>query len=396
MPVNPNAFNLQGYSRRPPAPWRPVATVALAVFVVGLLATWGLRRLLTRREVPPPPVVIEQPVVNPAPVIETPPAIPARWRAFVIPTDRTNLLDAPLAETIQDTGGGNPESGTYGTVRTASSGLGQFHEGIDIKVVSRDRRGQPLDKAYAAADGTVAYASRVAGNSNYGRYVVVRHADRIGDVFTLYAHLAEIADGIRPGAPVVAGQTVIGVVGNSSSGGIPLERAHLHFEIGLMVNAQFDAWYRGQKMKPDHGNWHGWNLLGVNPLDALRFARDHGGMSYGEFLATVKTGVCVTVKAPRLPDFFQRHPALWQGAAFTGEPITISANENGAILAGRLATSEEKAKLGTTQAAITFADAVVLGRNGRRLAVSAGGGQWKLGQNGQEWLAILLYPARLR
>ena len=133
----------------------------------------------------------------------------------------------------------------------------------------------------------------------------------------------------------------------------------------------------------------------MNPLDALRFARDHGGMDYGAFLATVPTGLCVTVKSSRLPDFFQRHPALWQGAPFDGSPITIAANENGAILGGRRATPDETARLGGAAAAVTHADAAVLGRNGRRLAI-ASGGQWKLGQNGQEWLAILLYPARLR
>lgn len=389
MPVNPNAFNLQGYSRRPPSPWRPLLLIAPLVFAAALLLAWGVRRLL-RTDAAPAPTPQEERQADAADA----PVAPSHWRAFVLPTDRTNLLEAPILETIQDTGGGNPESGTYGTVRTASTGLGQFHEGIDIKVQSRDRRGIPLDKVYAAADGRVAHASRIGGNSNYGKYIVLLHNDRVGEVFTLYAHLADVADGIRPGGSVAAGQ-VIGTVGNTSSSGIPMERAHLHFEIGLMVNAHFDTWYRAQKLKPDHGLWHGWNLLGVDPLDALNYAQEKGGMDYGAFLATVPTGFCVLVKTPRLPNFFERYPSLWQGEPFNGEAIAIAANENGAPLSGRRATVEEKALLDAQSAAVASADAAVLGRNGRRIVVPAGGG-WKLGQNGQEWLAILLYPARLR
>jgi hypothetical protein len=43
---------------------------------------------------------------------------------------------------IQPTVSGDPESGTFGCVRSHGA---QFHEGIDIKPVQRDRHGEPTD-----------------------------------------------------------------------------------------------------------------------------------------------------------------------------------------------------------------------------------------------------------
>ena len=49
----------------------------------------------------------------------------------------------PIGDYLQQAGSGDPESGSYGGVR---SGGAQFHEGIDIKCVARDRRGEPTDR----------------------------------------------------------------------------------------------------------------------------------------------------------------------------------------------------------------------------------------------------------
>lgn len=398
MPVNPTAYDVRGYAHRPPSPFRPLLWLLPLLIGVVALISWGVWHLRQRRAETPvdvPVIVVPRaPVKLVAAAPAATNATPTYWRKFVMPTDRANLSDGSLAECFQDTGTGNPESGTYGTVRTGESGLGQFHEGIDIKCLKRDRHGQPLDKIYAVADGRVAYASRIGGNSNYGKYIVLLHQDAIGEVYTLYAHLAEIDSKIQPGATVAAGDQ-IGIMGHTSSGGIPVERAHLHFEIGLVVNARFDDWYRAKKLKPDHGAWHGWNLLGVNPLDALRFERSNGRMDFGLFLATVTPAFSVVIKAPQPPDFFRRYPSLWTGPAFDGSPMVISANENGAPLSAHLATTDERAKLGRTSAAVVAANATALGRNGRRI-VTESRGAWKIGSNGNEWLEILLYPSKLR
>src|SRR5205085_1919765 len=120
----------------------------------------------------------------------------------------------------------------FGGVR---SGGARFHEGIDIKCVSRDRAGEPLDNVFAAMNGVVRYINASAGDSNYGRYIVLEHTEVAPAVYTLYAHLARIAPNLRPGDRVTAGQ-VIATMGHSSGAlPIPKDRAHLHFEIGLAV-----------------------------------------------------------------------------------------------------------------------------------------------------------------
>jgi murein DD-endopeptidase MepM/ murein hydrolase activator NlpD len=73
---------------------------------------------------------------------------------------------------VQATVSGDPESGLYGCVR---SGGTQFHEGLDIRAVSRDSRGEPTDKITAAMDGVVRHVNSSPGNSNYGRYIVLEH-----------------------------------------------------------------------------------------------------------------------------------------------------------------------------------------------------------------------------
>jgi hypothetical protein len=53
----------------------------------------------------------------------------------------------PFSDFIQPTASGEPISGCYGCVR--SHGM-RFHEGIDIKALARDRRGEPTDQVFAA------------------------------------------------------------------------------------------------------------------------------------------------------------------------------------------------------------------------------------------------------
>ncbi len=393
MSVNPTAYDVRGYAHRPPPRWRWIFPVigAVAVVVALVILVVHVRRRVKAEPKTPVAQVVVAPKPAPHVVSNAPPVF---WRKLVCPTDRTNILDAPIAESFQDTGTGDPRSGMFGTLRTSESGLGQFHEGLDIKCLKRDRHGNPLDKVYAVAEGRVAYASRIGGNSNYGKYIVLLHPDRVGEIYTLYAHLSEIEPAVQPGAFVTAGET-IALMGHTSSSPIPVERAHLHFEIGLVINTHFTEWYRGKRQTPDHGNWHGWNLLGVNPLDALRFAHDRGKMDFGEFLKTTPVAFTLAIRAAQLPDFFRRYSVLWQGAPFDGAAFVITVNENGTPLSGRNATHEEKLKLGKQVAAVLAANPDVIGRNGRRLVQQTKSG-WKTGSNGMEWLEILLYPQRVR
>src|ERR1700675_3696493 len=72
------------------------------------------------------------------------------------------------------------EGGQYGFVRDpaeTSAGIvyTRFHEGIDIRPLQRDERGEPIDPVRTIAAGVVVHTNVVPGFSNYGKYVVVEH-----------------------------------------------------------------------------------------------------------------------------------------------------------------------------------------------------------------------------
>ena len=101
----------------------------------------------------------------------------------------------------------------YGYRNDPFTGLRKFHNGIDIANAS----GTPV---VASMSGAVAAAGY---NGNYGRYVILRHADGFQ---TLYAHLARTH--VSQGDRVRQGQQ-LGEMGNTgySTG------SHLHFSIFL-------------------------------------------------------------------------------------------------------------------------------------------------------------------
>ncbi len=101
----------------------------------------------------------------------------------------------------------------FGMRRHPILGYTRMHKGVDFAAP----RGTPI---LAAGDGVV---RKRAYGKGYGRYVVLRHSDRLS---TLYAHMRGFARGLRKGGKVKQGQ-VIGYVGTSgmSTG------AHLHYEI---------------------------------------------------------------------------------------------------------------------------------------------------------------------
>ena len=163
------------------------------------------------------------------------------------------------------TAGKSWPSGTFGCVRSDGA---QMHEGLDIRSVRHDRRGEPADPVLATADGAVAYINLRAGLSNYGKYVVLRHEIEGIEIYSLYAHLSSIRTGLRAGQSVGGGEAIatMGRTSNTRSA-IGKDRAHLHFELGLLVNDRFAQWLR--KTEPgernDHGTWNGRNLLGLDP-----------------------------------------------------------------------------------------------------------------------------------
>lgn len=267
----------------------------------------------------------------------------------------------PIERYVQSTVSGETTSGLFGCVR--SNGF-QFHEGIDLFPLKRER-GEPADPVFAAMDGVVRHVSARAGDSSYGRYIVLEHPGATPAVYTLYAHLAAIEPGVRIGTEVKAGQT-IAKMGRSAGGyAIPPERAHLHFEIGLAATREFQRWYDGKKFgsKNEHGMWNGMNLLGVDPRDYYLAVRAGRVVEPLDYLRSLPVAVKVQVATLRTPDFAQRYPALVKGEALFGPPAgwEIECYWTGLPLSLRPLTAIETAGLrpGTVRIVSTNRDELV-------------------------------------
>jgi hypothetical protein len=193
---------------------------------------------------------------------------------FNFPTANHALFDKGGEEKFfVPTEGHDWTSGCFGCVR---SGGHQMHEGLDIKCLVRDRRGEPQDPVMATADGVVVYISDKPGLSNYGRYIVLRHIINGMEIYSLYAHLSQFAPGIGVGQPVRVGQR-IATMGHTGTG-ISRERSHVHFELNLFYNDHFRAWFKRNypNEHDDHGIWNGQNLVGFDPRLVLLQERADG------------------------------------------------------------------------------------------------------------------------
>jgi peptidoglycan LD-endopeptidase LytH len=232
---------------------------------------------------------------------------------LLLPTPNRALLEPDPGERYFVGTAGNPWThGGFGCTRT---GGWQFHEGIDIRPLQRDARGEAADPIYATADGTVVHLNPRAGLSTYGIYVVVQHRISGLEVYSLYAHLAEIQAELAPGRPVRAGE-ILGKMGRSSNTRevISKDRAHLHFEIALLVNPRYPEWLKNSVpgARNDHGVWNGQNLIGLDPrillLSSHRFPHNFDLLRY----LRVQRELCRIAVRVRDFDFLRRYAALVQ------------------------------------------------------------------------------------
>src|SRR5262245_31769127 len=107
----------------------------------------------------------------------------ASAQIFQLPTANHTLFEPGKEENFFVGTVGKPwTSGSFGCVR---SGGWQMHEGLDIRCLKRDRRGQPVDPVMATADGVVAYINTRPSLSNYGNYLVIRHQVDGVEIFSL-------------------------------------------------------------------------------------------------------------------------------------------------------------------------------------------------------------------
>lgn len=302
---------------------------------------------------------------------------------LVWPTPATAWAEGKPASTfLQHAGSGDPQSGAFGGVREGGS---RFHEGIDIKPVRRDRRGEALDPVFAVLPGVVRHVSASAGDSSYGRYVVLEHPEVTPAVYTLYAHLARIAPGLRVGERVTAGQE-LGTMGRSAGGyTIPRDRAHLHFEIGVMVTTDFPAWYNRQRFgsRNEHGVWNGMNLLGFDALDFFNRWRLRRINTVQDYFGQMETVVRVRIATYRTPDFVTRYPSLVTKPVPFGPPAgwEVRFNWTGLPFAWTPLTAAEAAALPRDRPQITEVNSVVERRERSRSLVVQRRGGWEVGRD---------------
>jgi murein DD-endopeptidase MepM/ murein hydrolase activator NlpD len=218
------------------------------------------------------------------------------------------------------------EGGQYGFVRDPreiAGGLAyaRFHEGIDIRPLRRDAAGMPLDEVRACADGRVVYVNLIPGSSNYGRYVVVEHTWDGCRYFSLYAHLNEID--VRIGSPV-RHREKLGVLGFTGSG-IDQRRAHLHFEINLMLSSSFERWH-AQFFPSDvnrHGLHNGLNLAGIDVAAFLSARQITPGLTMPEFVRSRRAAYAIRLPIRGL-DLVKSYPWLLSGSKAGAESVIVS------------------------------------------------------------------------
>ena len=206
-------------------------------------------------------------------------------------------------------------AGKYGYVRTlrrTPEGViaTKFHEGIDIRPMQRDRYNRPVDVVSAIADGKVVYVNKYSGNSNYGNYVVVAHDWGSGPFYSLYAHLHSTSCSV--GQKLTAGSP-LGKMGYTGAG-LNRERSHLHLELGVMSNTNFEKWHSSYfSSKNHHGLYNGLNMNGLNVAELFIRHQTNPNLALTSFISNIPTYFKVTVPRRRDLDIAKHYSWMCNG-----------------------------------------------------------------------------------
>ncbi len=324
--------------------------------------------------------------------------VAAGWLAgaeeFLLPTANRALFEKGGEERFFVGTVGKPwTTGTFGCVR--SDGM-QMHEGLDIRCLQRDSHGEPTDPVMATADGTVAYINSRPSLSNYGNYIVLRHEIEGLEIYSLYAHLHSIRDGLRAGQAVKAGEE-IAIMGHTANTreSISKERAHVHFELDTFVNDRFSEWFKKELPgeRNDHGIWNGQNLNGIDPrLILLEQQRMGPAFSLVRFIRS-ETELCrVFVRSTNFPWLKRYGPLVRRNPVAEKEGVAgyeIALDYNGvAIELIPRAASEIK---GSGKFVLLSVNETEEKKNPARRLVAKRGNRWELAPHGLSLLELLTF-----
>ena len=318
----------------------------------------------------------------------------SRADLFLLPTANRAIYEPGREEHYFVGTVGKPwMSGTFGCVRTEGW---QMHEGLDVRCLQRDKRGEPIDPVMASAEGTVAYINTRPSLSNYGNYVVLKHQIEGLEIYTLYAHLSAVRPGLKPGQPVKAGEE-IATMGHTSNTRqrITLDRAHVHFEINLLLSDRYAAWHKAflPGERNDHGDWNGKSLAGIDPRQILTEQHKQGEkFSLVHFIQNQPELCRVMVRDTHL-GWLKRYAPLLRSIPVAQKEGTagyeISFNFNGvACSLTPRAPSEIKTKSKVQLLSVNEAEQQ---RNPCGRLVVKKGARWELTSHGTELIGLLLY-----
>lgn len=140
----------------------------------------------------------------------------AQFGSTELPKKRPGVFLTPIE--------GARMSQAYGATKFAQKAYkSKFHNGVDY--------GVPIGTPVMAADGGVVLMAGNNGRVQYGRYIVIKHANGLT---TLYAHLSK--QSVKTGETVERGQ-IIGYSGNTGYSTGP----HLHFTVYLSSSVKLQA-----------------------------------------------------------------------------------------------------------------------------------------------------------
>jgi murein DD-endopeptidase MepM/ murein hydrolase activator NlpD len=283
------------------------------------------------------------------------------------------------------------EGGQYGFVRDpmqTAAGLiyTRFHEGIDIRPVHREEKGEPLDEVRTIAEGKVVYTNRVPGHSDYGNYVVIQHRWDGCSYYSLYAHLKAVA--VKPGQIVQQGEA-IGLLGYTGKA-INLARAHLHLELNLMLSREFESWYDTfNKDEPNyHGIYNGINLKGLDIARLYLALRRNPSLNIPEFLADEEIFYKVLLPKSSHFELPKLYPWMLRGSRTAGaRSWEISFARSGLPLQIEPSTRRvNKPELSYVQTRSADASRLTQGQ------VIGRGAKAHLTKDGQDFMRLLVWP----
>jgi murein DD-endopeptidase MepM/ murein hydrolase activator NlpD len=242
----------------------------------------------------------------------------------------------------------------------------------------------------------VAYVNRRPSLSNYGNYLVLRHVVEGLEVYSLYAHLQEIRADLKTGQRVHAGEAVaqMGRTANTREG-ISKERAHVHFELNLLVNDRYGAWHKRflADQRNDHGDWNGQNLTGLDPRPIL--LAEHADSVNFSLLHHIQrqTELCRVVVRQKDFPWLRRYAALIrpnplavkEGVA--GYEIALNFNGVAFELIPR-AASELKSRAPYQLLSVNESEQR---KNPARKFVARRGKRWELTEHGRRYLELLTF-----